>query len=247
MKRLFRINILITGANGNLGSNLIKFFSNDETNSVFGLDIHESATFEGNNYYYSQCDITSSDQVDSFFKNLKSSFVFDSIINNASCATFDDFTKRKKSDFMSVLEANVYGPFNIIQKLILNIKYNKTFCKIINIGSIYGSISSDPNIYDDLNRKNSEVYSASKSAIISLTKYFSVHLANKNIIVNAVSPGGIFNNHPPIFNSKYSQKVPLGRMANVEEIVSIISFLAYTSNNYLTGQNINVDGGMTAW
>jgi 3-oxoacyl-[acyl-carrier protein] reductase len=239
--------ILITGANGNLGSNLINFFSKDQKNLIFGLDIHDSSIIKKNNYHYSACDITSSENVNDFFKSLDSDIDFDSVVNNASFAVFDDFSKRKKSDFMSVLETNIYGPFNIIQKLVTNSKYNKNFCKIINIGSIYGSISSDPSIYDDLDRKNSEVYSASKAAVISLTKYFSVHLANKNIVVNTVSPGGIFNDHPPIFKSKYSQKVPLSRMANIEEVVSVIDYLASTKNHYLTGQNINIDGGMLAW
>ena len=118
---------------------------------------------------------------------------------------------------------------------------------IVNIGSIYGVVSSDPRIYTDCSRMNSEAYSASKAGVIQLTKYFSAHLAEHKIRVNCVSPGGIFNNQGDDFVKNYSHRTPFSRMATVDEICGAIIFLASIDSNYITGQNIIVDGGFTSW
>jgi NAD(P)-dependent dehydrogenase (short-subunit alcohol dehydrogenase family) len=83
-----------------------------------------------------------------------------------------------------------------------------------------------------------------------MTRYFAIHLAEKKIRVNSVSPGGIFNNKNPQskkFIRKYSVKNPLKRMAKVEEILGAIIYLTSSTSSYTTGQNIFVDGGMSAW
>ena len=119
---------------------------------------------------------------------------------------------------------------------------------IINIGSIYGVVSSDPEIYTDCPRNNSEVYSASKAGIIQMTKYFAVHLAESNIRVNCVSPGGIFNDQGDDFVKNYSQRTPAKRMAIPQEIVQAIVYLSDNSTaSYISGQNLLVDGGLTSW
>ena len=97
---------------------------------------------------------------------------------------------------------------------------------IVNIGSIYGVVSSDPKIYTDCLRKNSEVYSASKAGIIQLTNYFAIHLAENDIRVNCVSPGGIFNDQGDDFVNNYSKKTPARKMAKPQEIVQAIIYLS---------------------
>jgi NAD(P)-dependent dehydrogenase (short-subunit alcohol dehydrogenase family) len=115
---------------------------------------------------------------------------------------------------------------------------------------MYGVISPDFRIYTDCARKNSEIYGATKAAIIQMTRYFAVHLAQRNIRVNAISPGGIFNPQAPQgddFIKNYSYRCPMQRMARADEMVGATLYLASDAASYTTGQNIVIDGGMSCW
>ena len=161
---------------------------------------------------------------------------------------FDNFRKifTYGSDFMNVLAVNAGGTFLCTREAI-KLMQSSDGGSILNIGSIYGVVSSDPSIYSDCSRLNSEVYSASKAAVIQLTKYFSVHAKEFGVRVNCVSPGGIFNNQGEDFVKNYSARTPMGRMAEYHEIIGAILFLSSNDASYITGQNIIIDGGLTAW
>ena len=116
----------------------------------------------------------------------------DLIINNAGIAVFSPFEDRKFDDFMNVFKVNAGGTFLCIQEGPKLMREEKIKGSIINIGSIHGVVSGDPRLYTDCERKTSECYGASKAAIIHLTKYFAVHLAEFGIRVNCISPGGVF-------------------------------------------------------
>ncbi|MBI2524649.1 MAG: SDR family oxidoreductase [Candidatus Rokubacteria bacterium] len=118
---------------------------------------------------------------------------------------------------------------------------------IINVGSIYGTVSPDPRIYEGTKRANAIVYGASKAAIIQVTRYLAVHWAPYNIRVNCVSPGGLFNNQEPHFLERYGGRTPLGRMALPDDLQGLAVFLASDASSYVTGQNLILDGGLTAW
>jgi NAD(P)-dependent dehydrogenase (short-subunit alcohol dehydrogenase family) len=118
---------------------------------------------------------------------------------------------------------------------------------MVNVGSIYGVVGANQSIYGESGRNSSEVYAASKGGVISMTRYLSVYLASKNIRVNCLSPGGVFNNQDPFFVEKYSERTPMGRMATVEDLKGAILFLASDASRYVTGHNLVVDGGWTAW
>ena len=115
---------------------------------------------------------------------------------------------------------------------------------------MYGLISPDFRIYNQGDRKNSEIYGATKAGIIQLTKYFAVHLAENNIRVNSISPGGVYNSDNPqseSFIKNYSYRCPMKRMAKVEEISGAVVFLSSSASSYITGQNLVIDGGMSCW
>ena len=197
-------------------------------------------------------DITKSKDVNLVFKKIYNEFGrIDVLINNAGVSTFEPFEIRPEDKFDWVMDVNLKGTFNCIQCLTnlfdLN---NQDKASIVNIASIYGLISPDFRIYTDLDRKNSEIYGASKAGIIQMSKYFAVHLAERNIRCNSVSPGGIFNPENPQgkdFISKYSDRCPMKRMAKSEEIIGAIVYLSSDLASYTTGQNITVDGGTSAW
>ena len=99
-------------------------------------------------------------------------------------------------------------------------------------------------IYPD-QQVTSDAYAASKAAIIQLTRYYAVKLSDYNIRVNCISPGGIFNNQNKKLVKNYTKKVPLKRMANMNEIVGSVNLLLSDKSNYINGHNLIVDGGYT--
>ena len=249
--------VLITGSAGQLGFEIAKmFFSNDARVIMSDIDIAKCKVSErkissrkNNRIVSLELDVTSEESVFEAARYVKKKYSrLDVLINNAAQAIFTDTGKRQKEEFMNILEVNTYGSFNCIQKFIPLLKKTTGTSSVVNIASIYGFVSSDPRIYGKKDRRNSEVYSISKAGIIQMTKYLSAHYADNNIRINSISPGGVQNNHDKTFIKKYSNRVPMKRMAKANEILGSISFLADDElSSYVTGQNILIDGGLTNW
>ena len=131
-------------------------------------------------------------------------------------------------------------------KEISKVMRKQNYGNIVNIASIYGFSAPKFEIYERTDMTIPVEYAAIKGAIINLTKYLASYLGRYNIRVNAISPGGVFNNQPENFVKKYSDKVILGkRMANTDDVVGVLLFLLSDASKYITGQNIVVDGGFT--
>ncbi|MBN2455989.1 MAG: SDR family oxidoreductase [Sedimentisphaerales bacterium] len=127
---------------------------------------------------------------------------------------------------------------------------------IINIGSMYGIVTSYPEAYEGLTAPNAITYSADKAAVIHMTRYMAIFWAKDNIKVNCISPGPFPNSKKKMYdeNPKFSElldrlrkKVPIGRIGQPWELKGAVVFLASDASSYITGQNIVVDGGWTVW
>jgi|10_taG_2_1085330.scaffolds.fasta_scaffold45711_1 NAD(P)-dependent dehydrogenase (short-subunit alcohol dehydrogenase family) len=116
---------------------------------------------------------------------------------------------------------------------------------IINIASDLGVIAPDQRIY--LDDRKPITYSASKFAIIGMTKYLATYYADKNIRVNCLSPAGVYTNQPADFVERLTNLIPMGRMAKVDDYKGAIVFLCSEGSSYMTGANMIIDGGRTAW
>ena len=231
--------VIITGGKGQLGTIVSNKFK-DLGAFVYDLDISDDFDLRDKEKVYKQ-----------YNKIFKKHQKVDILINNAGVSVFDDTMERTDKDFDYVCNVNLKGTFNSIQSFTKCYnKYKQKKGSIVNIGSLYGVVSPDFKIYEDNDRKNSEIYGATKAGIIQMTKYFAVYLADKNIRVNCVSPGGIFNQNNPQnkeFIKKYKERCPMNRMANDVEMVGGIAYLSSDISSYVNGHNLIIDGGYTAW
>lgn len=153
-------------------------------------------------------------------------------------------------DFRAAVDVNLTGMFLVTQACVKPmVKAGKG--SIINICSTYGLNGPDQRLY--LNEDGSRVafkpvyYTTTKAGVVGFTKYLAAYYAETDIRVNALTPGGVFNDHNDTFNRKYSEKTIMGRMARKDEMNGALLFLASDASSYMTGNNVIVDGGWTAW
>ena len=160
-----------------------------------------------------------------------------------------------RADYNVIVNAAYPKDHNEHLNIFLNVTYNacedfkRRNCmgSIINLASIYGVIGPDDRIYEGTDLSMPQDYSVAKGAIIAHSRCMATRYAKYGIRVNCVSPGGVYDNQPEQFVKAYSNRVPLGRMATPEDIAWPVAFLASDGAGYITGQNILIDGGLTAW
>ena len=118
---------------------------------------------------------------------------------------------------------------------------------VINLASIYGVLGPDMGLYEGTAMGNPAAYAASKGGLIQLTRWLATVLGPEGVRVNAISPGGVARGQPDIFCDRYVARTPLRRMAVEEDFKGVVAWLASDLSAYVTGQNILVDGGWSAW
>ena len=168
---------------------------------------------------------------------------------NAFFAPFEEYSLEQWREIMAV---NLDGMFLIAQAVGKQMVMQKTGGSIIQTGSIYGVMAPNQDIYQGSSYLGREintpaVYTASKAAVIGLTKHLATYWADQGIRVNTLSPGGTESGQNDEFKRRYSERIPMRRMAQAEEMVGALLYLASDASSYVTGQNIVVDGGLNTW
>jgi NAD(P)-dependent dehydrogenase (short-subunit alcohol dehydrogenase family) len=147
------------------------------------------------------------------------------------------------------LDVNLTGLFLCSQAVAPTMK-SQGKGSIINICSTYGLVGPDQRLYEREGQPKQFkpiTYTVTKAGVVGLTKYLSTYFAGTEIRINSLTPGGVYNNHDEIFTDAYSSRTVMGRMAEQDEMNGALLFLASDASTYMTGSNLIVDGGWTAW
>lgn len=208
-------------------------------------------------------DITQPDSVNAMVEKVVSEFSrLDIVVNSAALDPKFDPDAAKKGiapgafedypldDWNAALNVNLTGMFLVSQACVKQMISQGKKGSIINICSTYGLNGPDQSIYIKDGERvayKPVYYTVTKAGVMGFTKYLAAYYAGTEIRVNALTPGGVFNNHEDYFVKNYSAKTIIGRMANKDEMNGALLFLASDASSYMTGNNVVVDGGWTAW
>jgi NAD(P)-dependent dehydrogenase (short-subunit alcohol dehydrogenase family) len=156
-----------------------------------------------------------------------------------------------ESSFDRVMDVNVKGTFLCCQVVGARMAAEGRG-SIVNVSSVYGMLSPVQGVYEFRRRGGDEfykpiAYSVSKSALYNLTRYLATYWAKSGVRVNTLTLAGVWNEQPQEFLDAYTERMPLGRMADVREVVGPVVFLASDASSYVTGANLVADGGWSAW
>lgn len=260
---------VVTGGVGLIGAEFCKTLA-EAGASVAVVDLNASAsqgivdtlTKSGHNAVAVATDITKPDSVNAMVDKVISTFGrLDVLVNSAALDPKFDPTAAEKgiapgafedyplSDWNAAMNVNLTGMFLVTQACVKQMLKNKKG-SIINICSTYGLNGPDQRLYIKDGKRvayKPVYYTVTKAGVLGFTKYLAAYYAETEIRVNALTPGGVYNNHEEYFVKNYSAKTILGRMAKKDEMNGALLFLASDASSYMTGNNLIVDGGWTAW
>lgn len=195
-------------------------------------------------------DITSEDSIDLAISKIRQKTGrIDIWINNAYPRTSDwgaKFENIKIESLRKNVNMHMNGYFVCCQKVLEEMK-KKESGVLLNIGSHYGVLAPNFSIYKGTSMTMPAAYALIKGGIVNFSRYLATYYAPYNIRVNAVCPGGVFDNQPATFVENYNKLVPLNRMAGPVDIAGPVLFLCSDASSYMTGQVIMVDGGLSSW
>ena len=233
--------ILITGATGGIGYSLVKKF-NELEGTVLATGTNneklDKLKKEFPNINVLKFDISQHDKIEEFIENVNSQLVgIDVLINNAGINSDNLSLRMKEDEWKKVIDINLTSTFYLCKYSLKKMLKNK-YGRIVNITSIVGHTGN-------LGQAN---YSASKGAIISMSKSLAIEYAKKNITVNCVSPGFIqskmTDNIVESIKAVLTSKIPMSRLGTGEDVSNSVAFLCSDYASYITGETIHVNGGM---
>jgi len=251
--------VLITGGAGHLGSSISEGLAAFGANIfVLGQDEAKNKSFANSlkqEYALSVCEGLHFDVADSLSIEKNLEYIYeqtgsiDVLINNAAYSSAGKVEAISEDDWCRGIDGTINSVFRVT-KGVLKYMIPARNGNIINIASMYGMVAPDPSIYGDSGEDNPANYGAGKAAVIQFTKYIAATYGKLGIRANTISPGAfpcaqVQTNKE--FVKNLCAKNPMGRIGKPEDLQGLIIYLSSDSSGYMTGQNIAVDGGWTAW
>lgn len=248
---------VITGGAGLIGTAISHALSEagakviiGEVDENRGIKLKNEILKNGFDACFVELNITSEDSIKTAVsKIIQENGRIDIWINSAYPRTSDwgdKFEDVKSESLRKNIDMHMNGYFLCCRNALEEMKKKKSGV-LINIGSYYGVFGPNFNVYEGTEMTMPAAYSLIKGGIVSFTRYLATYYAPYNIRVNVVCPGGVFDNQPPKFVEKYEKLIPLNRMAKPEDIAGPVLFLCSKASDYITGQVLMVDGGLSAW
>jgi NAD(P)-dependent dehydrogenase (short-subunit alcohol dehydrogenase family) len=245
---------VVTGGYGHLGEAMTNGLAEAGATVFVGgrsIEKFQSKFKTAENIEYQELDISSTDSIREAFRQINDKKgSIDILINNAVYSESNIPEKLTDEDWNFTIDGTLSSVFRCIREIAPYMK-NQKKGKIVNISSMYGVVSPDFRIYAD-NEKffNPPNYGAAKAGVVQLTKYYAAYYASYNININCISPGPFPS--PEVqknidFIKQLENKNPQKRIGLPDDLKGAVIFLASEASNYITGQNINVDGGWTIW
>jgi 3-oxoacyl-[acyl-carrier protein] reductase len=239
--------VLVTGASRGIGKKIASTFAKDNYNVCINynnsvkeaIELENDLKNEGYSVISFKCNIANRVEVDNMVDFVLENFgTIDVLVNNAGIADYKLFTDITEEDMKNMIDTSLIGTFNVTQSVLKKFMINRKSGKIINISSIWGIVGASCEVH----------YSMVKSGIIGFTKALAKELGLSNITVNAVAPGVIDTDMMKDFSKEeinvIKEEIPLNRIGTVEDVASVVKFLASDSSSYITGQVISPNGGM---
>lgn len=251
--------IFITGAAGHLGAAMCRYLAQQQAHLLInGRNVEKLEALKdvllkdgAASVEIHAFDVGDEAQMNAAIEKISSTHdKIDHLVFNANHGVAGSLDKITWEQSTISAEQNITSPMMTTIKF-LPLLEKSDHASIVNIGSMYGMVSPDPGIYGDSGANNPAFYGAAKAGLIQLTRYLACHLAEKNIRVNSISPGPFppqsLKQDDPEFHQKLANKVPMKRIGKAEEIPPCLHFLLSEASTYVTGVNIPIDGGWTAW
>ncbi len=258
VKQLFDLTskvILVTGGAGNYGKCIAEGLAEAGATVIIASRNQENLEAVAQQFRSNNLDVNALvvDQADhnsvlSLAESIITQFgKLDGFVNNSVSRPMKGYDAPIK-DFAESMDVNATGMMDILREMGRLIEKNEDGGSIINISSMMGMFGPDYSNYDGCVGMGDlpPDYFFHNGGLINLTKFLAQKFSNKNIRVNCISPGGLFNNQPEKFLENYIKKVPLRRMANNDDIKGLVVLLASKAGEYINGENILLDGGLNA-
>jgi NAD(P)-dependent dehydrogenase (short-subunit alcohol dehydrogenase family) len=249
----------LSGAGGHLGTAIATALAEAGAHVILNgrteaplRELESSLSNQGHRVSLACFDVTDTGAAQELFDSVDA---LDILINNAYAGRTGTLDSATSQDFRDAYEVSVVAANELIRLARPHLRKAASTrtggASVINIASMYGVVSPDPSIYGTSGQNNPPHYGAAKAALLQLTRYAAVHLAAEGIRVNAISPGPFPRPEVaevnPSLHESLRKKTPMGRIGRPEELAGAVIFLASDAASYVTGANIPVDGGWTAW
>lgn len=251
--------VVLTGAAGLIGTQVVLAFV-EAGARVCAIDrnaalLAQQLGPEHASLLHCPADVSSRDALLAARKKIEASWgPADALINNAVTRSrnfFEPFESLDLEEWNEVMAVNLSGAM-LAAQVFGTPMAERGRGSIVNVLSIYGMVGPDQRIYDGSMHlgqpvNSPAVYAASKAGLWGLTRYLATYWGGQGVRVNAVSVGAVSNGQADEFTRNYSHHVPLGRLADAGDVAGAMRYLASDASNYVTGHNLVVDGGRTAW